>query len=148
MKRGSPHIGHHLSPTPPNFPSLFSPLPSYDFDKFLSLSHAEQFNNNFSSLTILLGLTLHPKWLIKIFLHSNIFRALRGILVNMIFSPSLYTQKSVPISDTAPMFILQIHNHVLGHLPERLTLKEQDTRKAAYLVQPQLCTNQQHGCAK
>lgn len=77
MESGAPYIGHHLSPPPPTSPHfLFSPLPADDYDKFLSLSHAEQFNNNFSSLTILLGLTLYPKWLIKIFLHPNIFRAL------------------------------------------------------------------------
>lgn len=85
MKRGSPQRGGNppssagvqRTPThslPLNFFSFLS-SPSYDYDKFLSLSHAEQINNNFSSLNILLGLTLHPKWLAKVFLHLNIFRA-------------------------------------------------------------------------
>lgn len=56
-----------------SFSFLSSPSP--DYDKFPSLSHAEQINNKFSSLNILLGLTLHPKRLANVFLHPNIFRA-------------------------------------------------------------------------
>lgn len=85
MERVSPDRGHNiLSPTGLRLaPTHSLPLtsfsflssPAYDYDKFPSLSHAEQINNNFSSLNILLGFTLHPKWLANVFLHPNIFRA-------------------------------------------------------------------------
>lgn len=84
LERDSPWTGSNLLrmfssppmyPPPPHFLSFLS-FSSYDSDKFLSLPHAEKFNNNISSLNILLSLTLHPKWLAKALLHPNVFRAL------------------------------------------------------------------------
>lgn len=80
MERGSllSPAGLSLAPThslPLTFFFPFLSSLSYDYDKFLSISHAEQINNNFSTLNILLGLTLHLKWLAEVFLHPNIFRA-------------------------------------------------------------------------